>query len=346
MTDSAPNRTPKNIALIGFDGAQSLDLSGPADVFNAVNEIRPQSAPAYHLLVASPGGGDVRTTSGLYVSRTLRIDDLPCDLDTIIISGGSEQALLDCRLTNLPNWLKTRASQTRRIASVCTGAFILAYTGLLTGRRATTHWYGCDRLQQLWPNITVNPDAIFVADPPFYTSAGVTAGIDLCLAFVEQDYGADMANQVARRLVTFMRRPGGQAQFSTALQVQTASTPAINRLLAEIADNPGGDLRVSAMADRVGMTERTFVRKFSQETGQSPARHVQQMRLERAKSLLQSSNWPLARIADKSGFGSLHSLHRAFIDSIGITPGDYRSRFGSTLSKHRDEPSRIPDDKR
>ena len=178
------------------------------------------------------------------------------------------------------------------------------------------------------PAVRLEPDAIFVADPPYYTSAGVTAGIDLCLSFVEDDCGPDLALAVARNLVLFMRRAGGQTQYSTGLNVQVAATPKLRTLIAEISADPGGDRTLPSLADRAGMTERTFSRVFHKETGTTPAAFVEMARVNRAKALLETSDWPLARIAERSGFGSPDALHRAFQKRVGATPGDYRARFG------------------
>lgn len=332
MTKTSSQSPKRKVALIVFDGVTALDVAGPFDVFNSANALMPGNHPGYELIIASPCGGAVTATGGLRFDGTLPLKDLPEDLDTVIVAGGDEAGLRACAESGLPGWLADRACCVRRMASVCTGAFLLAHAGLLNGRGATTHWYSCDILQSMWPEIQVRPDAIFVADPPFYTSAGVTAGIDLCLAFVEHDHGTQLAAAVARNLVVFMRRPGGQAQFSTALKAQQAATPAINRLIAELSDNPCGDLRVQELAARAGMSERTFIRRFHKETGCSPADFVQQLRTERSKTLLQTTAWPLARIAEKAGFGSVFSLHRAFQDKVGITPGEYRARFGSDPS--------------
>jgi len=317
----------RRIVLVGFDGVTALDIAGPADVFRGANELMGAQQRGYELILASPKGGNVQTSGVLRFADTVALNDLPQDMDTLIVAGGHETALRACAENGLTDWLVASAGHARRIASVCTGAFLLAHAGLLNGRGATTHWYSCDVLQAMWPDVQVNPDAIFVADPPYYTSAGVTAGIDLCLAFVEQDHGPALATEVARHLVAFMRRPGGQAQFSTALKAQQAATPAIDRLIAEISENPCGDLRVQMLALRAGMAERTFVRRFHRETGFSPADFVQRLRTERARAYLETTAWPLARIADKAGFGSVFSLHRAFQERVGITPGEYRERF-------------------
>lgn len=320
---------PLKIALIGFHGVTTLDIAGPMDVFHCANTLLAGKGPAYELILASPNGGQINASGGLSFANSIALTELPDDLDTIMVAGGNEEGLRACADTSLPTWLAARATTTRRIASVCTGAFVLAHAGLLSGRRATTHWFSCDILQQMWPDIEIQPDAIFVADPPFYTSAGVTSGIDLSLSFVEQDLGSRLATQIARHLVVFMRRPGGQSQFSTALKAQSSASPTLENLLAEISENPCGDLRVDALAERAGMSPRTFQRRFQHDIGCAPAEFVMRVRTERAKTLLETTDWPLARVADKSGFGTVFSLHRAFHNLVGATPGDYRARFAA-----------------
>jgi transcriptional regulator GlxA family with amidase domain len=284
----------------------------------------------YEVLLASPNGGDIVAGSGLRLAGALRLRNLPADLDTILLSGGDERGLRATLETDLADWLRRRARTTRRLGSVCSGAFLLANAGLLDGRRATTHWGSCETMRQFRPQVRLEPDAIFVADPPFYTSAGVTAGIDLCLSFVEADCGAPVALAVARHLVLFMRRPGGQSQYSAGLELQSLATPRLRKLVSEISADPTGDLSLPAMAERTGMTLRTFCRAFQKDTGITPAAFVEMARIDRAKALLETSNWPLARVAERAGFGSLDALHRVFQKRLSTTPGDYRERFGTT----------------
>jgi transcriptional regulator GlxA family with amidase domain len=317
---------PRLIVLVGYDGMQSLDLVGPLEVFSMAN--RSAAEPAYRVILASPDGGEIASHSGLRIAGTTALADLPAGLDTILVSGGGEAGLRSMEIGPMIPWLQARALDTRRVGSVCTGAFALAAAGLLDGRRATTHWGACEEMRAFRPTVRLEPDAIFVADPPFYTSAGITAGIDLCLALVEADLGAETALAVARNMVLFMRRPGGQTQYSAGLGVQAAATPRLRRLIAEVAAEPTGDLSLPRLAERAGMTERTFSRVFQRDTGVTPAAFVELARTDRAKALLESSDWPLARVAERAGFGSLDGLHRAFQKRVGATPGDYRERFG------------------
>ncbi len=315
------------IALIGYDGVQALDLIGPWEVFSMANRY---GAPVrYEVVLASPGGGDLVSNSGFRLSGSVPLADLPDGLDTILIGGGDEAGLLGVRQGGILDWLRRRADSTRRVGSVCSGAFVLAAAGLLDGRRATTHWEVCDEMRTFRPQVRLEPDAIFVADPPFYTSAGVTAGIDLCLSFVEADCGPAVALAVARNLVLFMRRPGGQTQYSAGLNVQAAATPRLRTLVAQISEDPTGDLSLPALASRAGMTERTLSRVFQKETGVTPAAFVEMARVDRAKALLETSDWPLARVAERAGFGSPDALHRAFLRRLNATPGEYRQRFGA-----------------
>jgi transcriptional regulator GlxA family with amidase domain len=321
----------RRIALIGYDGVQALDVVGPMEVFAMANLYKPEYVPPYELFLASPSGGSIKcgSAAGLRLADVATLDAVPESIDTIIVAGGSEDGLRDVIFkTTLIEWLKLRASNTRRLASVCTGAFILAAGGFLDGKRATTHWRSVALLKELRPQIEVEPDAIFVAEPPVYTSAGITAGIDLCLALVESDCGAQTALSVARQMVLFMRRPGGQAQFSPGLETQMKATPRLRNLVNEILEDPTGDLSGPALALRAGMSERTFSRSFHKETGTTPAQFVEAARIGRAKMLLETSDWPLARISERAGFGSLQALHRVFQKRLGITPSFYRDRFG------------------
>lgn len=309
-----------------------LDIAGPLEVFSKAASYLPQPGPSpfrYEMIVASSGGGHITSNSGLQIANTVRFSELDHDLDTILIAGGSEEALRSvATTTDLLKWINERASRTRRVASVCTGAFLLGASGLLDGRRATTHWSATSQLAELFPKINVEPDAIFIGDGHIHTSAGVTAGIDLALAFVEQDCGPAIALSTARELVLYLRRVGGQSQFSATLAAQAKSANGLRDLLAWIGEHPTDDLSIPQLAERAGMSERTFGRAFAAETGMTPARYVELVRLDRAKSLLETTKWPLARIASRSGLGSAATLARVFRRLLGITPEDYRARFG------------------
>jgi transcriptional regulator GlxA family with amidase domain len=325
-----PASRSRNIALVGYAGAQSLDIVGPLEVFSMANRFA--GTPPYNVILASPEGGTIACNSGLLLAGSVPLEELPADLDTILVAGGSREALRRASDNRMLGWLQSRAETTRRLGSVCSGALVLAASGVLDGRRATTHWGYCDEMRDLRPAVRIEPDAIFVADPPYYTSAGVTAGIDLCLSLVEADCGSQLALAIARNLVLFMRRAGGQTQYSEGLSLQAAATPRLRQLVTEISADPSGDLSVPELASRAAMSERTFSRVFQKETGVSPAAFVEIARVNRAKALLETSDWSLGRVAERAGFGGVEGLHRAFNKRVGVTPGAYRQRFGHVLA--------------
>ena len=318
------------VVLVGFNGMQALDLVGPLEVFTKANAaaLKGDGARCYTIVLASPAGGLLTTNSGLVIAQTRALNALPRSIDTIVVSGGSVEEFEGASDgAALIRWLAAKAKRARRVASVCTGAFLLAAAGLLDGRRATTHWAACTRLQERCPRTQVVPNAIYVSDDNVYTSAGVTAGIDLALALVEQDLGPHVALAVARDLVIYLRRPGGQSQFSAALSAQAQASSQFRDLLAWIGENPAANLGVAALARRVAMSERNFGRLFKAQTRTTPAAFVELVRLDRAKLLLESTSWPLARVAERSGFGSVATLLRVCRRRLNTTPEDYRARF-------------------
>ncbi|MER5394187.1 helix-turn-helix domain-containing protein, partial [Saccharopolyspora sp. NPDC002686] len=245
------------------------------------------------------------------------------ELDTLVVAGGWQfrEAAGDPSLVQQLRRLSERA---RRTTSVCTGAFLLAEAGLLDGRRATTHWAKCAELAESYPDVVVEPDAIYVRDTPVLTAAGVTAGVDLALALVEDDHGPEVARSIAKWLVVFLQRPGGQSQFSVWNSAKPVRDRALHDLLAEIAANPAGDHRIPAMADRMAMSPRHFTRLFTREVGTSPGRYVEQARVEAARALLETGQRGIAR---RCGFGSAETMRRAFVRQLGIPPSAYRDRF-------------------
>lgn len=320
----------RKLVFFALDGVQSLDVIGPMEVFAVANRF----GGDYELVLASFSGEPITTHAGLTLGPAAALGALPRRVDTIVVCGGSQDAMLAARSKGSAlAWLRQAPSSARRIVGICTGAFILAAAGLLDGRRATTHWASIDTFRRIFPRVALEPNAIYVCDPPIYTSAGVTTGIDLCLALVEADHGSQTALAVARELVLFLRRPGGQSQFSAGASLQVAGEPRIARLATEILDDPAGRVSararsVPALADAVGMSERSFLRAFRKSTGMSPGRFVEEARLARAKALLETSEDPLKRVAELSGYGSLDSLLRTFQKRLGVTPSDYRKRFG------------------
>ncbi|MDN7547426.1 GlxA family transcriptional regulator [Burkholderia cenocepacia] len=321
-----PAIAPRSILVLAFPRAQLLDVTGPLQVFASVNELaleRGQPAP-YAPRVVAVEAGPVETSSGLVVmAESLRA--AARHPDTLIVAGGKgvHAASKDARMVR---WVRQQAGRARRVASVCTGAFLLAEAGLLDGRRAVTHWARCDEFAARYPNVRVEPDPIFIREGALWTSAGVTAGIDLALALVEEDLGRATALDVARELVVFLKRPGGQAQFSTMLSMQRTADR-FGELHAWMAEHLTADLSVPALAERVSMSERSFVRHYRAATGRTPARAVEQIRVEAAQRLLGETAWPVKRIAGRCGFGSEETLRRSFVRVLGVSPQGYRERF-------------------
>jgi transcriptional regulator GlxA family with amidase domain len=321
----------RSVVIVAYDGCQSLDVSGPWEVFTKANLARMESGmpPQYQLLLASPAGGRVRCNSGLAWSDSKALHEIKGPLDTVIVAGGNDGCLGGQDEQPLLTWLQGLPNQARRICSVCTGVFPLASAGLLVQRRVTTHWQYSAELARLYPCLTVEADAIFVADPPYFSSAGVTAGIDLSLALVEADLGFEVALHVARQLVLYLRRQGGQSQFSAPLRAQAAdgSGGRFASLRAWIQVNLRQDLSLAVLAERANVSPRQFGRAFCAETGVTPGRFVEQLRLDRAKALLEATDNPLKRIAEAAGFSSVDSLQRCLRRQAGISPAEYRRRF-------------------
>ncbi|KLN54061.1 GlxA family transcriptional regulator [Variovorax paradoxus] len=312
-----------DVVLVVFDGVEVIDVAGPASVFSKAGQMRPGS---YRLHIASPAGGTVSTNGGLSFSGTSKLQQLPPSIDTLIVAGGDEPAVRAAILEqHIGAWLRQVAPHTRRMASVCSGAFALAAAGLLDGREATTHWRVCDQLQALRPQVRVQRDRIYVRDGPVWTSAGVTTGIELALALVEDDLGHAVSMEIARTLALPMLRGGAQPQLTQALQAQASASHRLRELVAWIGTHPQDDLSVEALAERVQMSPRNFARAFTAETGCTPARLVEQVRVAAAAQLLRQTRWPQDRIASRSGFRSVDALQRAFARQHGLTPQAYRT---------------------
>lgn len=331
MTARAASRAERRVVLVGYPGVQTLDLVGPAEVFASANLHRAHGQPRYRVQLASPRGGTLRTGSGFALAESIPLARLRGPIDTLVVAGGAEPALRAVEAEDvLPRWIHRRRDTIRRLCSVCTGAFVLAASGVACGRRLATHWGACDALATRYPDAIVERDAIFVVDPPIYSSAGVTAAIDLALALVEADLGRRVALAIARDLVLFLRRPGGQSQFSAGLVAQEAASDRLRDLVAWIHEHPDADLCADALAKRAGISPRHFARVFQAETGTTPGRFAEGVRVERAKLYLEESDWSLARVAERSGLGSEDSLLRSFRRRLGITPREYRARFTRT----------------
>jgi transcriptional regulator GlxA family with amidase domain len=317
----------RRIEILAFRDVQLIDVAGPLQVFATANDLaRAAGRRAPYEPIAVADSPLAMSSAGLgLVTQQLPKPHLP--LDTLVVAGGFGvyPACADGRLIG---WIKARAKSARRVASVCSGAFLLATAGLLDGKRAATHWSRCREFAQRFPNVRLEPDPIFVRDGNIWTSAGITAGIDLALALVEADLGREIALAVARQLVVFLKRPGGQAQFSATLALQHGNARFEN-LHAWIADNLRGDLSVASLALASGMSERSFVRHYRQATGMTPARAVEQIRVEAARHTLELG-LPVKRVAARCGFGSEETMRRSFLRLLGTSPQAYRDRFSSS----------------
>jgi transcriptional regulator GlxA family with amidase domain len=315
------------VLVVAVDGAQSLDVLGPVEVLQGAAKLAARAGrEGYEVEVCAPGGGAVALSNGL----SLTCADLPArgaagGIDTVIVAGGEGTRALSASHPVVV-WLARVAPRVRRVASVCTGALALAHAGLLDGRRATTHWAYCDALARGFPDVRVDPDPIYVRDGDVWTSAGVTAGMDLTLALVEDDLGPEVALEVARWLVLFLKRPGGQAQFSAGLAAQAPVRAPLRELQGWMSDNLDADLSVGALAARACLSERQFTRAWSAETGVTPAAYVERLRVERARALLEGGA-AVEGAARSAGFGSAEVLRRAFHRRLGVAPAAYRERF-------------------
>jgi transcriptional regulator GlxA family with amidase domain len=317
----------RNVVILAYDGVQLLDVTGPIEVFDAAR----QRGARYRVLVASPDGSDILAGSRTRLGVDCAFADLPRHIDTLVVPGAPDWRAIVAD-SPLVSTVAHAARRSRRTASVCAGAFALAAAGLLDGRRATTHWELAADLARTYPQITLDADAIFVADGPIHSSAGITAGIDLCLALVEADHGAELARDVARHLVVFMQRPGGQAQFSVRLDLAARTQSPLRQVLDDIVHDPAADHSLEALGERAGFSVRHLTRVFQRELGVTPGRYVESVRVEAAKARLQRSDESLATIARASGFGSDETMRRAFWRELSATPAAYRQRFRTTAA--------------
>jgi transcriptional regulator GlxA family with amidase domain len=334
------SRGAKRIAVLAFPNVQVLDVVGPLEVFSRTSRwLRDHGKRAEHVYQVEIIGlkrGPFRTSSGLRLYADRGFAEVGRGIDTLLIAGGL--GIEECRShAPLLRWIRSQARLVRRLASICTGAFLLAEAGLLQGRRATTHWNHCSDLARDFPQVKVEPDTIFVREGSLYTSAGVTAGMDLALALVEEDFGREVALATARELVMFLKRPGGQAQFSAQLSVQFAEHEPLRELQSYIVEHPSDDLSVARLARRVAMSPRNFARVFLREVGTTPASFVTSVRVETARRLLEESSESLNAVCSKSGLGTTESMRRAFLRALGIAPGRYRERFN-----HAQSPAKSP----
>lgn len=329
MTALSALAQPRTLVFLTYPHMGLLDLTGAQTVFWAATKaMAERGLQGYVLHNASLAGGLMPTAEGLSVDTVALAQFDPAAIDTLVVPGAPaiEQAMLEN--TALVDWLRNASGQARRTASVCSGTFLLALAGLLEGRRAATHWAMCELLKQRFPSIEVDVDAIFVQQGQVWTSAGVSAGIDLALALVEADCGREVALQVARELVVFLKRPGGQAQFSQVLQAQTADSASFDALHAWISDNlRDSDLSVERLAAQSHMSPRNFARVYKQKTGRTPAKAIELFRMEAARRMLEDSQRSIEQIAGLCGFGDEEHMRCTFHRQLAISPRDYRERF-------------------
>lgn len=324
----------RKVVIFVFERANLLDIAGPLQVFAAASEEAAESAGgarAYEVVIASMNGGLVKTSSGVeLVSRSASEIGLS-EIDTLLVSGGGGVKMA---MTDRPTlaWLASRKGKVRRYGSICTGAFLMAAAGLLEGRRATTHWGACEEFGGAFPQVQVETDALFVEDEGLWTSAGVTAGIDMALAMVEQDLGAAVALETARQLVLFLKRSGGQPQFSSHLRAEAIEDDNLRRLVGWILENPGDNLDVSSLASRASMSVRSLFRAFHDHLQTTPREFVETARLETARRMLEQSRERIDRVARKSGFAGTEAMRRAFKRRFRVSPAAYRERFSNMRS--------------
>ena len=318
--------------MLVYAGAQSLDISGPLEVFalasRQAQDDRPGQPPLYRLHIVAMRDEPVVMAAGMRLLPDMPCASLPTDTDTLLVCGGMGDAL-DCARadTALVQWLSLSAARVRRVASICSGALLLAEAGVLDGRQATTHWSDLHELRTRYPKVHVEPDAIYTRDGEVWTSAGITAGMDLALAMVAADHGQALALKVAKRMVMASKRSGGQSQFSSQLQAQDLPDQ-FEQLAAWIARNLQARLDIDLLAARLLMSSRQFMRRFHATFGTTPQKYIEQQRIEAAKPLLESTGKEIKRIAAECGFASDEAMRRAFARQLGVSPRDYRERFG------------------
>jgi len=327
----------REVAILVYPGVQSLDVAGPLEVFSGASRLIEQegrAAPRYELRLLAAEPGPLRSSSGLTITPDGVIGSVSTGIDTLIVAGGAGRSGLEEDPAIL-QWLRETAAGARRIASVCTGAFLLAAAGLLDGRRATTHWAHAAALERRYPRVLVEADPIYLRDGPVWTSAGVTAGMDLALAMVEEDLDRELALTIARHLVLFLRRPGNQSQFSATMRAQHPAREPLRELQRLIVEDVAGEHSVEALAARAHMSPRHLARTFRAETGVTPARYVERVRLEAARRRLEETLEPIAQVADACGFGTAETMRRVFLRVLEVGPAEYRRRFRTSVGRSK-----------
>jgi transcriptional regulator GlxA family with amidase domain len=314
---------PRRVVMLIYPGVTPLDISGPLEVFSFANRLTKKKL--YDIITVAPTAEPVPTGLGFAFLPACAMTDLAGPIDTLLVGGGAGPHVVHA--PEIFDWLKRTAPRARRFGSICTGAFLLGTAGLLDGKRVTTHWELGGELARRNPATQVEIDAIFVRDGKLCTSAGISAGIDLALALLEEDHGRALALKVARYLVLFLKRSGGQAQFSTVLQSQFSSIPAIEQVQHWCHNNLGGDLRVSTLAKKAAMSERNFIRAFREDTGRTPAEFVASIRLQAARRLLEETELAPKAVARRCGLGTAAAMRRVFLRELGVAPAEYRDKF-------------------
>ena len=346
----SPAGTTRRIVFVAAPEVEILDLIGPLQVFARASEMyshdNPRSPPIYSVEVVSTSSHrSLLANCGLRITAHKTFRELHGKIDTLLVAGGNSIERDEIR-TEVARWLRKIARRIRRVGSVCTGAMLLARAGLLDGRRATTHWNWCEVLIRRAPRAHIDPDPIFIRDDNVYTSAGVTAGMDLALALVEEDHGSGLALKVARNLVLYLRRPGGQSQFSAALSLQLTDRKPLRELEAWVLDNLNCPLTVPVLADRVAMSPRNFARVFIKEMKTTPAKFVERLRVEAARRRLEESQNSMETIATECGFGNVNSMRNVFQRALKIAPGQYRRHFRHVKPMPRKRTNKTKDPRR
>ena len=326
-----PSPSPRRVMMLGFADCQILDVTGPLEILASANELKPGAPPVYEIVLVAEEAGPLSTTAGVSLVAHKAFRDVTArelaGVHTFMVAGGNG-TVKALRTPALVAFVKRAAKAAKRVTSVCSGAAILAEAGLLDGKRATSHWNAVDSIQRAYPKVRMEPDAIFVRDGDVWTSAGITAGMDLAIALVEEDLGREAALDIARRHVLYMMRPGGQSQFSAELQRQRAGSKT-TAAAAYIAANLQGDLRAGTIAAAAGMSERSLLRAFRDELGTTPADYVERVRVDAARLKLAAPRTAAKTVARQCGFSSAELMRRAFHRTLGISPADYRARFAT-----------------
>jgi transcriptional regulator GlxA family with amidase domain len=326
------NQIHRHIAMLAFPECMLIDVCGPMDVFNFANYVLQNmgrvspSVSSYTMTIVAENSGPVKTSSGIRIVADKGYEDINEGIDTLLVTGSAsiDAATQDVKMRN---WLIQMMPRVRRMGSICSGALVLAESGLLNGRKATTHWMYCEQMAKQHRNIRVEPDKIFVRDGNMYTSGGVTAGIDLALSLVEEDWGWEIAAGVARAMLIFMRRPGGQSQFSSYVFNEAKSRKDFRELQAWIVSNPHSDLSIESLAERMAMSPRNFSRLFCQEIGVTPAKFVEGIRMEAARNMMLQTDLPMESVAANCGFNNSEQMRRSFQRLLKTTPQEHRSYF-------------------